>query len=283
MNRKAYERLVASERGFTLVEALIALTISGVVASALLSLVIAQSRFYDRTDDQTTAEQSAQATFDLVSAELRSAGASDLLAAEPDSVTFRYDIIRGIVCDATGADEVALYLYDRTTNAGLTSSFFGIAVSGPFVEDFEYEDGWNPTPSASGSGPKSDCLAAGEAGLGSSSDYLRLSGWTSRFATGVPERGAMIRGYGKLTFKLAGSTFFSGRSALWRGTQELLGPFAAGASFAYVMDDGSVQSSVTSSDFVDVVAVRLTATALGEGSNRYGVQRPIRFDIPFRN
>lgn len=272
-----------SDRGFTLVEALIALTISGIVATALVSLLLAQSRFYQRTDDQMAAEQTAQATFDLVSSEIRMAAATDLMEAEADSVTFRFDVLQAIVCDSTGSDEVALHVFDRTASAGLTSSFAGIAVSDPFQTDFEYEDTWNPSPSASGSGPRADCVAAGGSGSGPDSDYLRISGWGSRFTGGVPQRGAVVRAYGKVTYRFGASSFFTTRWALWRGTQELVGPFESGAAFSYVMDDGSVQPNVASSDFASVVAVRLTATTLGEGTNRYAVERPIEFDIPFRN
>jgi hypothetical protein len=31
------------------------------------------------------------------------------------------------------------------------------------------------------------------------------------------------------------------------------------------------------------VAIRLTATAVGDGANRYDVERDLQFDIPFRN
>lgn len=274
---------IAGEAGFTLVEVIVAMSITGMVATALLSLIMAQSRFYQRTDDQISAEQSAQATFELVSSELRMAGATDLMAAEADSVTFRFDIVQAVVCDSTGSDEATLYVYDRVTNANLTSSFFGVALSLPYETDYEYEDGWNPTASASGSGPKADCVAAGEGGAGLDSDYLRLTGWAGRFTGGVPERGAIVRGYGKVTLRVAASTFFTSRWSLWRGTQELVGPFDAGAAFAYVMDDGSVQASVVPADFSDVAAVRFTATALGNGSNRYDVERPIAFEVPFRN
>jgi len=276
-------RCALDERGFTLVEALIALTISGIVATALVSLLLAQSRFYQRTDDQMSAEQAAQATFDLVSSEIRMAGADDLMEAEADSVTFRFDLLQGIVCEPTGSDEVAMHVFERTANAGLTSSFVGVAVSDPYETTFEYEDSWNPTPSASGSGPRADCVAAGGDGSGPDGDYLRISGWTSRFSAGVPQRGALVRVYGQVTYKLASSSFFDGQWALWRGTQELVGPFEAGATFSYVMSDASVQSSVASSDLEEVVAVRLTATAVGAGTNRYDVERPVVFDVPFRN
>lgn len=271
-----------SDEGFTLVEALVALTISGIVATALVSLLVGQSRFYQHTDDQLNAEQVAQATFDLLSTEIRMAGATDLLAAEADSLAFRYDVIQAVVCDQTAGDAAAMYVYDRATNAGLTGSFVGIAVSGPYATDFEYADGWNPTPSDTGAGPKGVCSLAGFPATGASSDYLEISGWTSGVGA-TPIRGALVRGYGRVSYTVEPSTFFSSRWSVWRGTQELVGPFESGATFSYVMADGSVQSSVTSSDFDDVVAVRLTATAVGDGSNRFDVSREVDFEVPFRN
>ncbi len=281
--RTNIRQLVGSEGGFTLVEALVALTISGILASGLISLLIGQSRFYDRTDDQLNAEQVAQATFDLVSAELRMASTQDLMAATADSVRIRFALSLGVVCDSTGSDEAAVYVFDRTTNAGLSGSFVGLAVSGPYEETFEYADGWNPTPTATGSGPKSDCTASGTPGTAADSDYLRVTGWGAQFTGGVPERGALVRGYGSLTYRFSASTFFTTRTALWRGTQELVGPFDNTAAFSYVMTDGSVQSTVVGSALDSVAAVRVTATATGEGSNPHNISRPVTFDVPFRN
>ena len=271
-----------AEGGFTLIEVLIALTISGIIAAALVSLLVGQSRFYNRTDHQLNAEQVAQATFDLLSTELRMATGSDLLAAESDSLALRFDVLQAIVCDPVSSSAAAIYVFDRSANAGLAGSFVGIAVSGPYEANFAYADNWNPTPTATGSGPQSDCVAAGVPGTGSTSDYLEISGWTSQFGT-VPERGALVRAYGKLSYHIAASTFLPSGWAVWRGNQELVGPFESGAAFAYVRSDGSVVSSVSSSDFDDVVAVKLTAAAVGDGSNPYNVSRPVDFEVPFRN
>jgi prepilin-type N-terminal cleavage/methylation domain-containing protein len=268
--------------GFTLVEALIALVISGILATALISLLLGQSRFYERTDAQIYAEQSLRASMDLVSSELRMGSAADLLVAEPDSVVLRFDVLRAVVCDDAGSDAVALYALDRITDANLAGSFVGTAMSGPYEASFAFADGWTPSESSTGSGPKATCVAAGSpAGL-PDEDYAVMTGWSSEFGV-VPDPGSIVRIYGRLAYRFAPSTFFATRTALWRGTQELIGPLENGAAFSYVMDDGSVQASVSGSGLADVVAVRVTATTLGDGPNRYDVARPMEFDVPFRN
>jgi prepilin-type N-terminal cleavage/methylation domain-containing protein len=274
---------IRSEAGFTLVEALITLVISGLLASAMLSLMLGQSRFYERTDDQIWAEQSNRATFDIVSSELRMASAEDLLAAESDSVAVRFDIMRAIVCDSTAADAATLMVYDTVAAWGLDGGFTGTAYSDPYDEDFEYVDSWLPSTVATGSGPKATCVANGSPSTPPDNSFAELSGWSSNFTNGVPDRGGMVRFYSRLAYHFAPSSFFQSRTALWRGAQELVGPFESGAAFSYVMNDGSVENSVSSGDFDRVVAIRVTATAVGDGANRYDVERDLQFDIPFRN
>ncbi len=272
-----------AQNGFTLVEALVAMVISGVVASALLSLMLGQSRFYEQTDDQLWAEQTNRATFDLVSSELRMASAEDLLAAESDSVAVRFDIMRAIVCDSTAADAAVLMVYDTVAAWGLDGGFVGTAYTDPYVEAFEYADGFLPTTVSTGSGPKATCVANGAPGTNPDNTYAELSGWSGDFASGVPDLGSMVRFYSRLSYHFAPSTFFTSRTALWRGAQELVGPFENDAVFRYVMDDGSVKNSVAAAKFDEVVAIRLIVTAVGDGANRYSVERDLQFDIPFRN
>ncbi|MDP2471090.1 MAG: prepilin-type N-terminal cleavage/methylation domain-containing protein [Candidatus Palauibacterales bacterium] len=274
---------IKSEAGFTIVEALITLVISGLLASAMLSLLLGQSRFYEHTDDQIWAEQSNRATFDIVSSELRMASATDLLAAESDSVAVRFDIMRAIVCDTTATDEATLMVYDTVAAWGLDGGFLGTAYSDPYEEDFEYADAFLPSTVSTGSGPKATCVANGSPSSNPDNSYAQLSGWGGNFTSGVPDPGAMVRFYSRLSYHFAPSSFFSSRTALWRGSQELVGPYENDAAFSYLMDDGSVQSSVSSANFDQVVAIRVTATAIGDGANRYDVERDLQFDIPFRN
>lgn len=274
---------IQSQDGFTLVEALVALAISGILASAMLSLLLGQTRFYEHTDDQIWAEQSNRATIDLVSSELRMGSALDLLAARPDSVALRFDIMRAIVCDSVATDQATVLVYDTVAAWGLDGGFAGTAYSGPYEEDFEFADSFLPSTVSTGSGPKATCVANGAPSTSPSNTYATLSGWGGNFTGGVPDRGSIVRFYSRLSYRFAPSTFFASRTALWRGTQELVGPFENDAAFSYVMDDGTLKNNVPPSQLDEVVAVRLTATAVGDGANRFGVQRELQFDIPFRN
>jgi type II secretory pathway pseudopilin PulG len=271
------------EAGFTIIEAMVAMVVSGLLASAMLSLMLGQSRFYERTDDQIWAEQSNRATFDLMFSELRMGSSGDLVAATSDSVSIRFDIMRAIVCDSTAADEAALLAYDTVAAWGMAGGFIGTAYSNPYEEEFEYADKFLPTVVAQGAAPKAVCVANGAPSTAADGNYASLSGWSSSFSDGVPDRGAMVRFYGLLTYRFAPSTFFQSRTALWRGAQELTGPFENGAALSYVLDDGSVKTGVSGGDLESVRSIRVTATAVGDGVNRFDVQRDLRFDIPFRN
>jgi prepilin-type N-terminal cleavage/methylation domain-containing protein len=269
--------------GFTLVEALIALVISGLLASALMSLLIGQSRFYERTDDAIYAQQTLRGAFDFMSSELRMAAPLDLVAAESDSVTLRFDLAKALVCDSTAADEAALFRYDSAFNAGLAGGLAGVGYAGTYDSLFAYADGWSGTVVATGAGPKATCVANGAPATLPDDWYATMSGWTGNFPGGVPNRGTDVRFYGLLTYRFASSVFFGTRTALWRGPQELVAPFENTAAFSYVMDDASVQNSVNASDFDRVTAIRVTATATGDGANRFGVNRSLEFDVPLRN
>ncbi len=274
---------VRTQSGFTLIEALLGMVISALLASAMLALIISQSRYYEQMDDQIWAEQTNRATMDLMLSEFRMASDGDLLAAENDSVSFRFDVLRALVCDTTGLDEATVMAYDSIAGWGLAGGFIGTAYSDPFVVDYEYEDNFVPAVASSGAGPKAVCTATGAPGTYPNASYAALTGWTAKFLGGVPEPGAVVRFYGKLTYRFDPSTIFATRTALWRGVQELTGPFENGAEFDYVMDDGSVADKVPASKFDEVVAVRVVAVSVGDGANRYAVQRNLQFDIPFRN
>lgn len=273
-----------SANGFTLVELLISLAVGGLVITGILSLVFGQNRFYERSDDAMHAQRNVRTAAELMSSELRMASPEDLIVAIADSVAVRFDIIRAMACDSTGADEATAFAYDSVTTSLVGGGgFFGTAYTNPYDSAWAYADGWFPTTGSTGAVPRATCTAAGAPATGTDNTYATLTGWAGNFTDGVPDAGSLLRFYTRLSYVFKPAVNFGTGTALWRGSAELIAPFASGAAFSYVMANGSVLSSVASGNLPNVRAIRVTATAEGDGANRDGVDRDLQFDIPLRN
>lgn len=269
-------------RGYTLVELLVALVLTGIIAGSVLGFLLEQDRFYGTSSDLVYAEQSLRAGMDLLSSELQMASPTDLIVAEDDSVSVRFDVWRGVVCGTASAlDEASVFLYDSVTNANLPASFRGYSYSNPLTSDIYYADGWSPSVDLSVG--QVECENNGAPTGQESWRYRVLTGWTGAGGFGqLPERGAWVTKYGQLTYHFAPSGFDPG-AALWRNGQEVVSPFRAGAAFSYVMADSSVRSSVAASKLDSVRAIRVSAVALGPDDNRYDVEREFQFDVWLQN
>jgi prepilin-type N-terminal cleavage/methylation domain-containing protein len=279
-----------SSLGFTLVEMLIALVVAGVLAGGVTTLLMRQNSFYGQNDDTIYAEQTMRGTADLVASELRmvSPGTSgtdtDFLLASADSVEVRFDVARGVVCGDNGGSTIYVYVYDTPSAVNLPTGR-GTAVSSRDESAFHYVSSFDATGSKavnSSSLAYTTCVAANDGTPQSANlDNYRTIDWSGS-GLAVPSKGAVVRMYGTLTYSFAPSSFTTG-TALWRNNQELAAPFASGAKFQYVMQDGSVTNSVSSGSFPDIRRIRIKAQATGSGSNRYDVARNLSFDIPVRN
>ena len=266
--------------GFTLIEVLIALVIATIIGGALISLLAGQSLFYAKSDQLITAERNIRAAADMVSADLRMAAPGDLVAAAPDSVSLRYDVLRGIVCDSTGADEIAGFVLDTISAFGLSNAVQGLAYREPFDSVFTYADGFLGTVTSTGSGPKTTCTDADAPTTLPSGYYRTVTGWQAAFGD-LPDKGSYVRSYRLLTYRFAPSVFASG-TAIWRGSDELVGPVADSASFSYVMADGSVQATVAGGALANVRAIRVSGATVDDDT-RFEVARSFNFDVELRN
>ena len=267
--------------GFTLVELLISLVIAGLLMSALVSLVTGQNRYGVAALDQIQAEQTVRAAVDLASSELRMAGAGDLIVAGADSVSIRFDLSRAVVCEVTGADEVAIFVYDSVSDANVRPTFVGTAWAQPGVRSFEYADGWLGAVMDTGAVPRSTCVDSGAVSAGADDAYRTVRGWTGAFAAGVPGRGSLIRRYGRLTYRFGPSSFGSGW-ALWRGSQELVAPLAPGGRFIYRLDDGSEATDVPEEDLRRVIEIGIIAKTPGDATTA-SIGRSVAYGVPLRN
>ena len=254
--------------------------LAGVLGAALMGLVLGQQRFYGHSDDAIGAQQNLRAAMDLLATELRMAAPTDVMVARSDSVVVRFDILRAVVCDVTGADEATVFVYDSVTSANLPSGFRGTAYSGAYDSAFVYGDSFTPT-SSTGGPAAATCTGNGAPTGQPGWAYRRASGWTGEFGV-VPDRGSLLRWYGALAYSFGTSSSNTG-DALWRNGDELVTPFEVGAAFRYVMANGSVQNNVGGGQLANIRQIRVIVAAMGDGVNRYGVRRSLTYDIPLRN
>jgi prepilin-type N-terminal cleavage/methylation domain-containing protein len=99
----------APSRGFTLVEVLVAMTLTGILVAGTLQALTAQKRFYARQSRILDARHAMRASTTILSSELREASATggDLYAIASDSVALRSTVGFGVACSVTvGANSV---------------------------------------------------------------------------------------------------------------------------------------------------------------------------------
>ncbi|KPK81435.1 MAG: hypothetical protein AMS25_06680 [Gemmatimonas sp. SM23_52] len=93
----------AASRGFTLVEVLVAMTLTGMVVAGTLQALSAQKKFYARQSRILDARHAMRASATILSSELREASATggDLYAIGSDSVALRSTVGFGTACTVT--------------------------------------------------------------------------------------------------------------------------------------------------------------------------------------
>ncbi len=102
---------VPPRRGFTLVEVLVAMTLTGIVVAGTLRALSAQKKFYARQARILDARHAMRASATILASELRevSAAGGDLLAIGSDSVAIRSTVGFAVACAVNaGASQLSL-------------------------------------------------------------------------------------------------------------------------------------------------------------------------------
>lgn len=263
--------------GFTLVELLVTLVITGILGTAVVRLLMDQNEFYGTIDQRVLTGRSTRVTSAILHRELRSAAPQDLLSAGADGFTLYQDSLRATVCTA-GSGEVAAFVHHLASSPRLQSGTEGTFFRNVQAGTYDYL-GSAPTElytGTDGPNPKQSCTDNGAPSTAEADRYVQ---WDWPVAT-LPDPGTVVHVIGEVSYSLQASDFGAG-DALWRNGTELIGPFVAGASFSYRMEDGSVTSSPGT--LADVRAVIFNGRVRETERSREEHRRDLKLDVTLRN
>lgn len=230
----------ASRRGVSLIEMLIALTISAGIGAAILSLLSTSMKFSERNEAQRSARLIGRSAINVLVNELRPVDPSwGIDAASRQSVQVKSPYAMGVVCDTATKVTLVILPVDSTTFAAPGySGFAWRSGSGAYTA----VPGGTMTTSSS---VAASCASAGiqsfvaPAGTPNQKTINATISGTSR--TGI-RIGAVIMLYRRVRFSFAPSAQagLAGRTALWRdyiddvaAAIELVAPFDTSAAFAF--------------------------------------------------
>jgi prepilin-type N-terminal cleavage/methylation domain-containing protein len=251
--------MMRARQGFTLVEVMVALTITALIGAALTSVLVNQSRFYDQQEKLSSARQVSRSAMNILMAELRMVETSGgIVAASPTTITVDVPVAMGVYCGMGSGNRLALMMpADSTVLNRVSVSRIAIrtAVVGP--AGYMYED-W----------PGGNTNSSGCAGYAIPNTEWRVWRWTQTFATEPPE-GAPIMALHRVTYSFDTSVSVPGKLALWRraGTEpreELVAPFDDGAGFAFYVAGSQTPQSAAPTDLTTLRGLEIVLDARSE-------------------
>lgn len=280
-----------SSGGFTLVEALVAMTLSAVLITLVTSVFLAQNRLYQDVVTRSRVQESARSVAEMVASELRPATRGSVGLAESRRLTVRSPQVVGTICDKSGSSvHVFLPLEGEGVDTTEVSGYGILESDGSWSF---YPDAWGDFYAASGSSTSvGGCVAAGMDTVDvSAGDFFRFDG-PGTDPTPSPGPRDLLMIYREIQYEIQASGLDDGALGLFRGLTggtavEFATGLTADARFEYLLDgETGYRSSVTGADLEDIVRVRLVSTATQTVATPGGGE-PYRYgftvDIPFRN
>ena len=280
--------MVDARAGFSLPEALIALTISSVLVLLVGTVFLVQNDFFSHVLLRTQVQENARAMTEVVASEIRSMGGGGVLVADSANLVIRAPLVTGIVCGAIDSD-VAVYLPEGTSSftTSEVAGFGSLGSSGTWV----YHDRTWSTLTAGTGDPKATCFANGADTVGASSSFLRLQNVDDDLGVSVASlRGSTILLFRKTAFELDDSALVPGGRALYRGLQggtmtELTTGLSGDAHFEYWTGSSWSKSVSGATNLNAITRIRLTAESEGRGetSRQASYEFGWTIDIPLAN
>lgn len=260
------------QAGVTLVELIVALTLFGLVATIMLSVLRGQQRFHLGSLEIIDTKRNVHQATELLYGELRAASTADIYAISDSSVSFRTTIGTSHVCAIDSVRSSITLPSTRTTRAAPLSAFHTLPRPGDSLLVFDPgdvpaadDDRWHPHVIVTERGAPCPYRPFGLA-----SDAAEAFGTgvtiTPPLATSVPV-GSPVRFFRPASYALyrgSGSTWMLGYSSCAAGActtrQPLTGPYlpfasggGGGVAFQFFDREGALTTDRSRVARIDVV------------------------------
>ncbi|MEX2527681.1 MAG: prepilin-type N-terminal cleavage/methylation domain-containing protein [Gemmatimonadota bacterium] len=287
-------------RGFSLIEALVALTLGAVVMGLVMSVFVAQNRFYRHTVVQSQVQDHVRMVTEIITQEFRQVTRGGVLTAQPRELVVRVPLAVGMVCDLVDPVTKGKGGKGKVSTPGSASIYFpleGDTVEGARVSGYavrEVDGSWTYSSStwdalSPSSAPTNVCGVMGGWVGGDAGNYLSLSGGVP----GVAEPGELLGLFEEVEFFLDDSELAPGSQAVFRrragaSATEIATGVTDEAGFQYRMVNGTLQDDVTGlGNLSQVVGIRFTAGSTSQSVGGVPGVEPFEYgwvvDVPLRN
>lgn len=281
--------MVAFTRGgFTLVEAIIALTLSSVVVVLVSTVFLVQNQYYAVQIERSAAQDNARTVTEMVAGEIRSIMEDGVVIAQNERLVVRSPMVLGVVCGWPGANKASVQIDGADADMD-TDEMAGVALKDSTTGAWDYHDAeWKDTHQSGGS-PAADCEANGADTVGAYDDFHDFRRFNVYFG-GLPPIGSVVMFYRAVEYEFATSEMDPSSTALFRGPYGgTLVEFATGmdstAQFKYRTGGSTYATQVNGGSVSNIDAIRIEARA--RRKPRTGGTEDVTFEIsvnvPLRN
>lgn len=261
--------MLKSRAGFTLVEMLIALTLTAVLGATITGAFVSQSRFFEKQEKVGAARGVARAGTSMLLSDLRMLeSTSGVVAASNSSITVNSPYALGLACSHDGSklrisrlpvDSLVLWsvAYSGWAYRDGNSGYIYEASSGP------------PTGVGAGSCAPVDVISGGK--------VVEIPG-----AKSLPA-GTPVLLYQTITYSFKPSTSVSGRLGLFRrledgatpNEEEIAAPFGPNAGFRFYVDHSGVSQAAVPAPLNVITGFEIVLDGLSERPNSDGTHETV--------
>lgn len=257
--------MVASPRGgFTLVEAMVALTLSSVLVILVSTVFLVQNQYYAITLERSAVQDNARMTTEMVASEIRSVMKGGVERAENKRLVVRSPMVLAAICGFSSGNRASVQMSGGDTNL-TTSEVGGVALRSFSTGAWTYRDASWSDMHQSGQQPARDCFTNGADTVGALKDFHSFRRFNNYFGS-MPPLGSIVMFYRRIEYRFAASALEPGTTALFRGPAggtllEFVTGMDATAQFLYRTGGTSYATSVGSGSVDNIDAIRIEAQA----------------------